>query len=89
MVYAAKLAQLAGRLDDATAAMHRDILTSVGLPTRYDTAAWPELRDAMGVDKKARGRRLRFVVLDALAAPGILADPDEVLLWQAYQEVCK
>ena len=42
----------------------------------------------MGVDKKARGARLRFVVLDGLAQPGILGDPPEELLEQAYREVC-
>ncbi len=41
----------------------------------------------MSVDKKARGARLRLVVLDGLARPGILDDPSEELLWQAYQEV--
>jgi 3-dehydroquinate synthase len=48
---------------------------------------WPSLREAMGVDKKARGARLRLVVLDGLARPSILDDPPEELLWQAYQEL--
>jgi len=39
------------------------------------------------VDKKARGAALRFVVLDGLAQPAILADPAEELLAQAYTEV--
>jgi 3-dehydroquinate synthase len=89
MVYAAGLAQLAGRLDDATAERHRTVLASVGLPTAYGRTAWPELRATMGIDKKARGSVLRFVVLDGLAKPGILADPPEELLRQAYQEVSK
>jgi 3-dehydroquinate synthase len=41
----------------------------------------------MRVDKKARGALLRFVVLDGLARPGILAGPDDELLAAAYQEV--
>jgi 3-dehydroquinate synthase len=41
----------------------------------------------MSVDKKARGARLRLVVLDGLACPGILDDPPEELLRQAYQEM--
>jgi 3-dehydroquinate synthase len=41
----------------------------------------------MAVDKKTRGRKLRLVVLDGLARPGILADPPEDLLARAYQEV--
>jgi 3-dehydroquinate synthase len=55
MVYVAGLARLAGRLDGQTAALHRTVLASVGLPTNYRPGAWPDLRDAMSVDKKARG----------------------------------
>jgi 3-dehydroquinate synthase len=86
MVYAAALGRLAGRLDDQTAARHREVLTAVGLPVSYRPEAWPDLRAAMTVDKKTRRSRLRFVVLDGLARPGILADPAEDLLEQAYQE---
>ncbi len=87
MCYAAALGRLAGRLDPATAARHRAVLTAVGLPVRYQPGAWPELRAAMAVDKKARAAKLRFVVLDGLAKPGILADPAEHLLERAYAEV--
>ena len=87
MVYAAELARLAGLLDDQTTAMHRAVLASVGLPTAYRPGAWPSLREAMSLDKKARGARLRLVVLDGLARPGILDHPSEQLLRQAYQEV--
>jgi 3-dehydroquinate synthase len=89
MVYAAELARLAGRLDPQTAARHRDVLAGVGLPTSYPAGVWPSLRAAMGVDKKARGARLRLVVLDGLARPGIIDDPPEELLRQAYREVSK
>jgi 3-dehydroquinate synthase len=41
----------------------------------------------MAVDKKSRARALRLVVLDALARPGILNDPPEELLEQAYEEI--
>jgi 3-dehydroquinate synthase len=41
----------------------------------------------MAVDKKARAAKLRFVVLDGLARPGIMTDPPEDLLEQAYAEV--
>ncbi len=88
LIYAAELSRLAGRLDGRTAARHRSVLSSVRLPTAYRPDVWPELRAAMSVDKKARGARLRFVVLDGLAQPGILADPPEELLEQAYLEVC-
>lgn len=87
MCFAAALSRLAGRLDAATAARHQEILAAVGLPTRYQGTTWSQLRAAMAVDKKARAARLRFVVLDGLARPAILADPAEDLLAQAFGEV--
>jgi 3-dehydroquinate synthase len=89
MVYAAELSRLAGRLDDEVVERHRAILTGVGLPTSYAAEAWPALRDAMRIDKKARGSRLRFVVLDGVASPGRLEDPDEDLLTRAYERVAR
>lgn len=87
MVFVAELARLAGRLDEQSAARHRAILSSVGLPTRYDGAPWETLRDAMRVDKKSRADRLRFVVLDGLALPAILDSPDEALLRRAFESI--
>jgi 3-dehydroquinate synthase len=87
MCFAAALGRLSGRLDEATAARHREVLTAVGLPTRYPAGSWPRLRAAMAVDKKSRDARLRFVVLAGLARPEILADPPEELLEQAFAEV--
>ena len=86
MVFVAELARLAGRLDDATVQRHRDVLTSVGLPTSYD-GDWDRLLAAMRIDKKARADRMRFVVLDALARPRILDDPDPTHLVAAWEEV--
>lgn len=87
LVYAAALSRLAGRLDAATADRHKSLLGRIGLPTSYDPQAWPRLHAAMAVDKKSRGRRLRFIVLDALARPGLLEDPDPGLLAAAYAEL--
>jgi 3-dehydroquinate synthase len=84
LVFAAELARLAGRLDDATAQRHRTILTSLGLPVSYDADALPQLLEYMAGDKKARAGVLRFVVLDGLAKPGRLAGPDPSLLAAAY-----
>jgi 3-dehydroquinate synthase len=89
LIFAAALSRLSGRLDDATARRHREVLDLLGLPTAYEKAAWTDLLAAMRVDKKARADTLRFVVLDALAKPGILTGPDEGLLEQAYAEVAR
>jgi 3-dehydroquinate synthase len=88
MVYVAELARLAGRLDEATARRHRDILASVGLPTAYVSGRWTQLFEAMRMDKKSRADRLRFVVLEAVGRPAILEAPDPELLTAAYASVC-
>jgi 3-dehydroquinate synthase len=87
MVFAAELSHLAGRLDAATVARHREVLRGLDLPTSYRADAWPALLESMRVDKKARADRLRFIVLDALATPGVLEAPDVELLAAAYQRV--
>jgi 3-dehydroquinate synthase len=87
MVYAAELARLAGRLDDAMVERHRSVLAGVGLPTGYRGDRWPELYAAMRRDKKSRGSLLRFVVLDALAEPGRIEGPEESMLEAAYARV--
>jgi 3-dehydroquinate synthase len=87
LVFAAELGRLAGRLDDATAERHRAVLDALGLPTTYRADAWPRLLEAMQRDKKTRGDRLRFIVLDGLARPTVLEAPDPQLLTAAYAEL--
>jgi 3-dehydroquinate synthase len=86
LVFAATLARRAGRLDPDTARRHRAVLDSLGLPVSY-RGRFDELLATMRVDKKARGSRLRFVVLDGLARPSILDGPSDELLADVYREV--
>jgi 3-dehydroquinate synthase len=86
LIYAGALSRLSGRLDEATAARHRRVVELLGLPTRYRADAWPHLLSTMRVDKKARADRLRFVVLDGPARPGILEGPSDDLLERTYVE---
>ncbi|MGH3445595.1 MAG: 3-dehydroquinate synthase [Nocardioidaceae bacterium] len=89
MRYVAELARLAGRLDAATADRHRSVLELVGLPTTYTRTPWPTLLDGMRVDKKTRGDRLRFVILEGLARPIVLTAPDPDLLAAAFTELAR
>ncbi|MGI9123981.1 MAG: 3-dehydroquinate synthase [Mycobacterium sp.] len=89
LVFAAELAGLAGRLDEATVRRHRDVLGALGLPVSYDPGALPELLTVMAGDKKTRAGTLRFVVLDGLAKPGRLEGPVPALLEAAYAEVSR
>jgi 3-dehydroquinate synthase len=87
LVYAAALGRLLGRLDDATADRHRRVLSALDLPVSYRGDAFPALLDRMRLDKKSRGNRIRFVVLDGLARPGRADNPDPAVLAAAYSEV--
>ena len=93
MVFAAELARAAGLIDADLLARHRSVLESLGLPT---TDHWSEvdpqtrfatLLEAMRRDKKSRGARLRFVVLDALSSVTRLEGPSEEQLRDAYRLV--
>ena len=85
--WAFELGRLAGRLDDATADRHHSVLAALGLPVSYAPDAFGSLLGSMRLDKKTRGNRLRFVVLDGLARPGRAEDPDPAVLAAAYEEV--
>lgn len=87
MIFVAELAARAGRLTQDDVQRHRQILSSVGLPTAYPGGRWAELLAAMSRDKKTRGATLRFVVLDGIGEPARLEGPDESLLRSAYEAV--
>ncbi|MGF7238178.1 MAG: 3-dehydroquinate synthase [Frankia sp.] len=87
LVYAAALGRLTSGLDDATADRHKALLEQIGLPVSYRSDRWTALLEAMKVDKKARGHRLRLIVLDGLGRPTTLDDPDPGLLVAAFSEV--
>ncbi len=87
MVFAAELAHRLDLIDEALVARHREVLHAAGLPVRYPGSAWPDLRAAISLDKKARGRSVRFVLLRGLAEPSIVADPPEVTLADAYRSI--
>ncbi len=86
-VYVAELARRAGRLPGEVADRHQSAFARVGLPTTYSGASFEDLLAAMRIDKKARGNQLRFVVLDDLARPAVLAGPDEDDLRAAYAAI--
>ncbi|HEX8081759.1 MAG TPA: 3-dehydroquinate synthase [Jatrophihabitans sp.] len=87
LVYAAELSRALGRLDDPTADRHRDILSALRLPVTYRAGAFGQLLETMRIDKKARGNRLRFVLLDGLARPVTVDEPDPAVLAAAYSQV--
>jgi len=87
MVFAAELGRLAGTLPDAVVDRHRAILSSLTLPIDYQLGRWNTLLATMQRDKKARAGMMRFIVLDEVGKPRVLAGPEEATLFTAYQEV--
>ena len=83
-VFVAELARRAGLMGAEDVERHRRVLSRVGLPTTFDGAPFEQLLEAMRVDKKARGSQLRFVVVEGIGRPRILAGPDEAWLRASY-----
>lgn len=84
MVFVAEVARRTLGLDAATVQRHRDVLSSLRLPTTYD-GDWDELRATMSLDKKARGSRLRLVGLRELGHVSIIDGPDEDVLEESFR----
>lgn len=87
MVFAAELGRLAGSLGDDVVDRHRRILESLTLPIDYPVGRWNTLLATMQRDKKARAGMMRFIVLDEVGKPRVLAGPEEITLFTAYQAV--
>lgn len=87
MVFAAELSRIVANLNDDDVGRHRRIIESLGLPITYPADRWRTLLASMQKDKKARSGVLRFVVLDGVGKPRVLAIPDESVLFAAYSEL--
>jgi len=89
IMFEAHLAVAAGILDPHVVSRQRVILQSVGLPTSYSRAPLDDFIEVMKVDKKSRGDLLRFVVLEGVGKPRILAGPTSEQLSSAYESLGK
>lgn len=87
MMFVAHLAHLAGRLSAEIVTRHHDILSGVGLPTKYEGGTFDQLRASMAIDKKSRGDQLRFIILESVGHPAILQAPDTALLIAAHEKL--
>ena len=87
MTFAAELSMLSGKLSVSDVEKHRSVFSKLGLPTNYKADKWPQLLEVMQRDKKARSGALRFVVLEKIGKPGILAAPTPELLFTAFQAI--
>ena len=87
MAFMAQLQLALGLITKDLAKDHLDILEALGLPTSYKRGAWPLLLANMSLDKKARGKSLRFVTITGVGKTDRLENPDEKVLFAAYEKV--
>jgi 3-dehydroquinate synthase len=87
MAFMAQLQLSLGLISPQLAQDHLDILQGLGLPISYNRSAWPTLLANMSLDKKARGKSLRFVTITSIGKTERLENPDETLLLAAYEKV--
>jgi 3-dehydroquinate synthase len=87
MVFVAELAHLKGILSEELVALHRSLLSRLGLPTRYPTNFWEELQPMLALDKKARGKSLRFVAISGIGATLRLEGVAQSDLLKAYERL--
>ena len=87
MVFAAELAHILGYIDQDLVDYHRSLLSSLGLRTSWSGGSYQEVLALMHRDKKARGRMLRFVVLEGVGHPVHLEDPPADAVREAFRRI--
>ena len=87
LVFAAELSNIKNHLATGVVAMHRELLLNLGLPISYPRQAWSELLPLLALDKKARGKRLRFVAITDIGQTIRIEDANENELLAAYERI--
>ena len=85
MAGAARISQRLGLLDSEAVARQADVLRALGLPLAAPGLDPDAVLDAMRLDKKVTGGRLRFVLLEAIGRPVVRGDVPE----QTVREVVR
>jgi 3-dehydroquinate synthase len=87
MAFMAQLQLDLGLISKDLADDHLKILGDLNLPTTYKRESWPKLLTHMSVDKKARGKTLRFVTISQIGKTDRLVNPDPQILYTAFEKV--
>ena len=87
LVFAAELAEIKGYLSPSLVDLHRSLLGALDLPTTYPRDAWSSLAPLLTLDKKSRGKTLRFVALSAIGTTLRIEDIKEDELVAAYERI--
>ena len=87
MAFIAQLQLDLGLISQDLAKDHFKILSDLDLPTSYKRESWPKLLAHMAVDKKSRGKTLRFVTIREIGKTERLENPDPQILYSAFEKV--
>ncbi len=87
MAFMAQLQLDLGLITKDLADDHIKILQDLDLPISYRRESWSKLLSHMSVDKKTRGRSLRFVTISAIGKTERLENPDAQALYSAFEKV--
>jgi len=88
LVYAAELAAARELISQSELELHRTILLSYQLPVSFERQAWQKLAPLLALDKKARGKTIRFVALSGIGTTIRLEDLTSAELDAAYERIC-
>jgi 3-dehydroquinate synthase len=87
LVYAAELAAARNLISQSELDLHRTILLAYQLPVSFDRNAWQKLTPLLALDKKARGKTIRFVALSGIGTTIRLEDLTSAELDAAYERI--
>jgi len=88
MLAACRLSNAMGLLDRGVVDRLRSLLERFGLPTRLEQAiAFDRIMDAITRDKKARGKQVQWVLLEAIGQTHMSTEVDERAVREAYESL--
>ena len=87
MMAAADISNRMGMLSDDDVLRQRSVLEAYGLPLKYREADPAAMRDAMSMDKKTVGGRVRWVLLDGIGNAVTRSDVPPEFIDKALREV--
>jgi 3-dehydroquinate synthase len=87
MVYASRLAELLGRIDNRVTQRQINLLAALGLPTYATGLNVDDLLAAMQQDKKSEHGRLRFVLPSQLGSVQLVGDVPSAEVVRAIESI--
>lgn len=88
MIAACRLSQRLGLLDAAVVERVTDLLARVGLPTRLEQAITTDrIMETIGSDKKRRGGKVRFVLIEDIGRTVIRDDIAPTIVREVYESL--